>query len=221
MSGMRRIGVGNVVLALLLVGALAAGTVGWLRTVELGSAVRRLELERDGLTQRLRDTESRARQTRAYEDEIARLRKDTEELHRLRGQYREWQQLKTEHERLQQQNQQLTQAQQSAAQALRAATSAPQAAPTAPAPTSWIGIAMEAGPGVGVLVQSVVPGGPAANTGLANGDVVVAVDGQAVSSPEQLRQLVGSRPVGQPVTLDVQREGNPFRVRVVTSAFPR
>jgi C-terminal processing protease CtpA/Prc len=210
----------SLVLFLLLIVAVTAGALGWLQSRELRGALQRLESERASLTERLQATESQVRQTRGLEDEISRLRKDTEELHRLRGQYREWQQLKAEHDRLTQQNQQLQQAQQSTAQALRAAQT-PAAAAPAVSPTSWIGIAMQAQPGGGVLVQSVVPGGPAANSGLANGDVIVAIDGQAVASPDQLRNLISNRPVGQQIILDARRENNAFRVALITGAFPR
>jgi len=58
----------------------------------------------------------------------------------------------------------------------------------------------------GVLVADVSAGGPAAKAGLKPGDVVLAINGQAVSEPRELQRLVAASPVGQPAKLDVWRD---------------
>jgi len=131
--------------------------------------------------------------------------------------------LRAEREKLQEQNQKLQQSQQALSSSLRQAQVQARTVqpPTPAAPVSWIGIAMNPSTEGGVEIQSVVPGGPAAGSGLEPGDLVVAVDGQPVANAAALRELVGKKSVGQPVVLDVQRENETFRVTLQTGAFPR
>jgi S1-C subfamily serine protease len=159
--------------------------------------------------------EKQAQQNRFLEEEIGRLKRENEEIHRLRGQFQELQQLKADRENLQRQIAQLQSSQQTLASSLRAAQQSP------PPPISWIGVAMNARSAGGVEVQSVVPGGPAANSGLDTGDVITAVDGRAVANPQALRDIVAGKAVGQDVLLDVLREGSTFRLSLKTGAFPR
>jgi len=58
--------------------------------------------------------------------------------------------------------------------------------------------------GSGAVVAGVVPGTPAAGAGLAQGDVIVSVDGQSVSSPEQLQSALGQHHPGDSVTIGWQ-----------------
>jgi serine protease Do len=55
----------------------------------------------------------------------------------------------------------------------------------------------------GLVVEDV--NGPAARAGLQPGDVILSLNGKAVSTPEELRSLVGKG--GKTVALLVQREG--------------
>lgn len=59
----------------------------------------------------------------------------------------------------------------------------------------------------GVILRSVVPGGPAARAGLANNDVIVAINGIPVTTDRQLRQIIGTGKVGTKVQLEVARGG--------------
>ena len=58
--------------------------------------------------------------------------------------------------------------------------------------------------GAGAAVAAVVSGTPAAGAGLTQGDVIVSVDGQSVSSPEQLQSALGQHHPGDSVTIGWQ-----------------
>src|SRR5262249_35690104 len=58
--------------------------------------------------------------------------------------------------------------------------------------------------GRGAVVAGVVPGTPADGAGLTQGDVIVSVDGQSVSSPEQLQSALGQHHPGDSVTIGWQ-----------------
>jgi S1-C subfamily serine protease len=58
--------------------------------------------------------------------------------------------------------------------------------------------------GAGAAVAGVVSGTPAAGAGLTQGDVIVSVDGQSVSSPEQLQSALGQHHPGDSVTIGWQ-----------------
>jgi serine protease Do len=55
----------------------------------------------------------------------------------------------------------------------------------------------------GVLVASVDPRGPAANTGLAEGDVIVGMAGKQMTSDNELRSAIAAAKPGTTVELDV------------------
>ena len=57
----------------------------------------------------------------------------------------------------------------------------------------------------GALVAAVVPGAPAADAGLRQGDVIVALDGMPIQSPHELTRRVAGTPPGTKVALDVAR----------------
>jgi S1-C subfamily serine protease len=59
----------------------------------------------------------------------------------------------------------------------------------------------------GALVSEVIEGGPAANAGLQEGDVVVRFQGETVHSAAQLARLVSETPAGRTVTLELSRDG--------------
>jgi S1-C subfamily serine protease len=58
--------------------------------------------------------------------------------------------------------------------------------------------------GSGAVVAGAVAGTPASGAGLAQGDVIVSVDGQSVSSPEQLQSALGQHHPGDSVTIGWQ-----------------
>ncbi|TKJ20803.1 trypsin-like peptidase domain-containing protein [Blastococcus sp. CCUG 61487] len=56
----------------------------------------------------------------------------------------------------------------------------------------------------GVIVRAVVPDGPAANAGIAPGDVITAVDGEPTASPEDLLAILRDREPGDTVTMSIR-----------------
>jgi serine protease Do len=59
----------------------------------------------------------------------------------------------------------------------------------------------------GALVAEVVSDGPSARAGLQPGDLVLQIDGRQVSSPVELTRAVGKAREGQPLKLQVLRDG--------------
>lgn len=71
-----------------------------------------------------------------------------------------------------------------------------------------------------LLVTSTVRGGAAANGGVNAGDEIVALDGQKVTSSEELSQALAGRPVGAAVKLQVRRDGLPRDLSLTLTAAP-
>jgi len=72
----------------------------------------------------------------------------------------------------------------------------------------------------GALLADVDPAGPASEAGLKRGDVIVAVDGQAVDDPEAVGYRLGTRPLGGLATLDVLRGGKKISAQIKLAAAP-
>ena len=66
----------------------------------------------------------------------------------------------------------------------------------------------------GALVGEVMPDSPAARAGLQTGDVITAFDGKPVASSQDLPGIVAETPIGQDVTVTVQRQGAPLELGV-------
>ncbi|MBK1726619.1 S1C family serine protease [Halorhodospira neutriphila] len=88
----------------------------------------------------------------------------------------------------------------------------------------------------GVMIVDVEPGSPAEEAGLegasfevnvqgrampADGDVILAVDGEPVEEPQQLQQRIFAHGAGETVTLTVSREGERREVVVELQEVPR
>jgi serine protease Do len=74
--------------------------------------------------------------------------------------------------------------------------------------------------GKGALVAEVVPGGPAAKAGFEQGDIVTAINGQAVEDANDLTRKVANVPTGQSATFSVARQGKPMQVKVTIGTRP-
>lgn len=66
----------------------------------------------------------------------------------------------------------------------------------------------------GVVVRAIQPDGPAYKSDLKPSDVITAVDGKAVGTPQDLRGEIRGKRIGQSVTLDVVRNGKSTQVKV-------
>jgi serine protease Do len=73
---------------------------------------------------------------------------------------------------------------------------------------------------VGALVQDVTPGSPGERAGLRAYDVIVAVDGRAVTADDELIQLIASRKPGTIATLHIVRDGRSMTVPVKLAERP-
>jgi serine protease Do len=66
----------------------------------------------------------------------------------------------------------------------------------------------------GVVVKRVLTNGPSSKSGLKPTDVIVAVEGKHVGTPQDLRGEIRGKKAGEPITLDVVRDGQPLQVKV-------
>ncbi|MFH7028963.1 MAG: HhoA/HhoB/HtrA family serine endopeptidase [Heteroscytonema crispum UTEX LB 1556] len=69
----------------------------------------------------------------------------------------------------------------------------------------------------GVLVMRVVPNSPAASAGIRRGDVIVQIDGQPITSAEQLQNLVEDTRIGQVLQVKVQRGNQTQQLSIRTA----
>jgi serine protease Do len=72
----------------------------------------------------------------------------------------------------------------------------------------------------GVLIENVVEGSPAEKAGVLKGDVIVAVNGQAVAAPQELTRRIVGTPPGTRVELSLLRKGKPLRLPVELGRLP-
>jgi serine protease Do len=72
----------------------------------------------------------------------------------------------------------------------------------------------------GEIVRTVVPGGPGARGGLAQGDVIVKVNGQPVTPDQTVSYLVANTAVGSRVPLEIIRGGKHATVTVQVGERP-
>ena len=72
----------------------------------------------------------------------------------------------------------------------------------------------------GLLIVELVPESPAARGGLLLGDILVAVDGQAVDDGESLQALLSGERVGRSIGVQVLRGGTPLALDVTVGQRP-
>jgi putative serine protease PepD len=84
---------------------------------------------------------------------------------------------------------------------------------------AYLGVRLEEAP-EGVRLAEVVPGAPADDAGLENGDVVTEAGGEAVDSVAELRGAVSARQPGETLTLEIRRDGDTRTVQVELGERP-
>jgi serine protease Do len=77
-------------------------------------------------------------------------------------------------------------------------------------------------PGIadGVVVQEILRSGSAYKSDLKAGDIIIAVDGKPVTTPQQLKNEIRGKAVGEPITLEVHRFGENLRVQIKPEPWP-
>jgi S1-C subfamily serine protease len=96
---------------------------------------------------------------------------------------------------------------------------------------AWLGIGLQpvlipdsfhqaTGRDSGLMVVGLAGGGPAAAAGMLPGDIVLDIDGSAVSRPRALSALIGPERIGQTAVLRVLRAGAVQTVNVTIAARP-
>ena len=71
----------------------------------------------------------------------------------------------------------------------------------------------------GAVVTSVTAGSAAKDGGLMEGDVILAIDANAVSGPPDVRDVLATKKPGDPISLDIDRRGE--RTTIVISLGSR
>lgn len=72
----------------------------------------------------------------------------------------------------------------------------------------------------GVLVAQVLPNSPAARAGIRSGDIILRVNGQAVSQAEDVQRAVETSSIGGTLQVELRRRGQLVTVAVIPGAFP-
>ncbi len=75
--------------------------------------------------------------------------------------------------------------------------------------------------GGGVRVESVSPGGPAAEAGVKAGDVIVAIEAKPVTTGRELVRAMEAIEPGEKVELGLQRDGKPLKLAVEARPLDR
>jgi S1-C subfamily serine protease len=94
-------------------------------------------------------------------------------------------------------------------------TNAPTVAPgaTGVAGGAFLGVGMIDGDN-GTQIAQVVPGSAADRAGLQVNDILVSIDGRAITSVAQVRAILSVKAPGQTMTMAIQRSGQPLTVTV-------
>lgn len=89
----------------------------------------------------------------------------------------------------------------------------------APRGGGFLGVMIEVDDADGARIAEVQPGSPAAKGRLQKGDVIVAIDGDKVASPDALKQALSRHAPGEEIQVTVQRDGGQEQRIVKLAAF--
>jgi serine protease Do len=73
---------------------------------------------------------------------------------------------------------------------------------------------------VGVLINDVIDGSPAAKAGMKRGDIILYLEDMPISSLSDYRDALGEYTVGDPLSLKIFRKGRDLTVSAKPSPFP-
>ncbi|WBO58228.1 PDZ domain-containing protein [Acidocella sp. MX-AZ03] len=86
----------------------------------------------------------------------------------------------------------------------------------------WLGVSVadlsDGGPGA--VITGLEAGGPADKAGLNQSDLVVSVNGEAISGADGLTRIIASMPPGRKVVLGVRKNGHIFHLPVTVGRRP-
>lgn len=88
-------------------------------------------------------------------------------------------------------------------------------------PATWLGAQIEGLPLGGVVVVTVVSGGPAELAGLEPGDVVTELDNRPIDSFDDIQRAVAGLRAGDTIPIQVSRGSTIFSTDVTLAARPR
>ncbi|MDD3656499.1 MAG: Do family serine endopeptidase [Atribacterota bacterium] len=72
----------------------------------------------------------------------------------------------------------------------------------------------------GVLIADVIVGGPAEESGLSRGDIILSVNDQIVNTPQELQDTIRALQIGDKATLQVKRDGKEVSFVVKIGEMP-
>jgi putative serine protease PepD len=98
-------------------------------------------------------------------------------------------------------------------------TIASQILETGQAQHAYLGVRLDS-TATDARLAAVVPGTPADDAGLRAGDVITAVDGQSVSSGEEVQAAIGSKQPGDKISVTYKRDGESHNVEVTLTTRP-
>jgi putative serine protease PepD len=86
---------------------------------------------------------------------------------------------------------------------------------------AYLGVTLANSFGGGAVISSVVQGGPAAQAGLAAGDIITAINGKQVSTPDDVATILADQAPGNKVTVTVtHQEGSHSTVTITVGELP-
>ena len=87
-------------------------------------------------------------------------------------------------------------------------------------PTAFLGVQLSTGTAGGAVIATVVPGGPADKAGLAEGDLIDAIDGHTITSSTQVGNVVLTKLPGQTVRVRYLDSAGSHTVSVKLASGP-
>jgi serine protease Do len=88
-------------------------------------------------------------------------------------------------------------------------------------PSVWQELQLPSSVQSGVIVRTVDANTPAARAGVKSRDVIVAIDGKAVSNSSELRKHLYKKNIGDSVNVTIYRAGKKENISITLAAMPQ